>query len=61
MITWSLSKQNFGDLKISFSLVFMPSDQIVNMSLNELRRKVATRHKNLNGPLMDETLFALDS
>jgi hypothetical protein len=39
----------------------MSSDQIVNMSLNVLRRQVGTRHKTLTGPRMDESLAMLES
>jgi hypothetical protein len=41
-------------------LDFMPSDQIANMSLNGLRRRVATHNKNQTGTRMDESLVALD-
>jgi hypothetical protein len=41
-------------------LDFMPLDQIVNMSLNGLRRRVATRDKTQTGTQMDEPSVALD-
>jgi hypothetical protein len=41
-------------------LDFMPLDQIANMSLNGLRRRVATRDKTQTMTQMDELLVALD-
>jgi hypothetical protein len=49
--------QNFVML---LGLDFMPPDQIANMSLNGLRRRVATRDKTQTGTQMDEPLVALD-
>jgi hypothetical protein len=40
-------------------LDFMPLDQTGHMSLNDLRRKVATRDKNQNETQMDEPSVAL--
>jgi hypothetical protein len=40
---------------------FMLSDQIVNMSMNGLRRRVATHHKNIIGPPMEKLSVALES
>jgi hypothetical protein len=42
------------------SLDFMPLDEIANMSLNALRRRVETRDKTLIGPRMYEPSVALD-
>jgi hypothetical protein len=39
-------------------LDFIPPDQISNMSLNGLRRRVATRVKTTTEPQMDESLVA---
>jgi hypothetical protein len=39
----------------------MPPNQIVNMSLNDLRRQVATHDKNQTGTQMDEPSIALDT
>jgi hypothetical protein len=41
-------------------VAFMPADQIVNMSLNGLRRQVATHDKNQIGTRMDEPSIALN-
>ena len=41
-------------------LDFMPPDQIVDMSLNDLRRRVLTRDKTQTETRMDEPLVALD-
>jgi hypothetical protein len=41
-------------------LYFMLRDQIINMSLNGLRRRVATHDKNQIQTQMDENLVALD-
>jgi hypothetical protein len=49
---WELTK-----LIMPLGLDFMPPDQIVNMSLNGLRRRVATHHKTLTEPQMDEPLL----
>jgi hypothetical protein len=43
-----------------FGLDFMPLDQSVNMSLNGLRRRVATRDKTQTETWMDEPSVALD-
>jgi hypothetical protein len=63
VVTWALAKYSLWDLmKLIYSTQFgfYASDQIVNMSLNGLRRQVATHHKTLIGPLMDEPSIALD-
>jgi hypothetical protein len=39
---------------------FYSLDQIANMSLNDLRMRVATHDKTLTGPLMEEPSIALD-
>jgi hypothetical protein len=57
-------KHMCGGLQNSFMLLgldFMLLNQIVNMSLNGLRRGVANCHKNLTMPLMEEPSVALDS
>ena len=46
---------------IPLNLDFIPHNQIVNMSLNDLRRRVATHDKNKNGNQMDEPSIALDT
>jgi hypothetical protein len=63
LFVWALVKQTCKSLRISFmlgSLDFMPSEQISNMSLNCLRRRVATLNKTITEPQMDEPLIALD-
>jgi hypothetical protein len=58
-----LGKKICGGLQKSvmiLSFYFMPPDQISNMSLNELKRRFATRNKNITQPKMDELLIALD-
>jgi hypothetical protein len=52
---WELTK-----LIMPLGLDFMPPDQISNMSLNGLRRRVATHDKTLTRPQMDEPSVALD-
>jgi hypothetical protein len=57
VVTWSLDKNTCRILRNSImplSLDFMPSDQITNMSLNDLRRRIATHDKNLTMDQMDE-------
>jgi hypothetical protein len=44
-----------------FGLDFLPLEQIVNMSLNGLRRRFATHHNTLTWPLMDEPSIELES
>jgi hypothetical protein len=41
-------------------LDFMPLDQILNMSLNGLRRQFATQNKTIIDPHMDEPFISLD-
>jgi hypothetical protein len=41
-------------------LDFMPLDQSVNMTLNDLRRRVATHDKTQTWTRMDELSVALD-
>jgi hypothetical protein len=41
-------------------LDFMPSDQIGHMSMNGLRRRVATHDKTQTGTWMDKPSVALD-
>jgi len=38
----------------------MPPKQIANMSLNGLKRRVATHHKTLIRPWIDEESFEMD-
>jgi hypothetical protein len=59
-----LSKETYVSLQnyvIPLDLDFMPPYQISNMSLNDLRRQVATHDKTLIEPWMDELSIALDS
>jgi hypothetical protein len=42
-------------------LDFMPPDQIANMSLNGLRKRVATHDKTQNETYMEKPSVALDS
>jgi hypothetical protein len=61
---WYLDKQTCGILHnsiIPLDLDFMHPDQIANMSLNDLRRRVATHDKTLIGPWMEKMLVSLDS
>jgi hypothetical protein len=63
VVMWALSKQMCGSLKTPVMLLgldFMPLDQIANMSLNGLRRRVATCDKTQTETRMDEPLVALD-
>jgi hypothetical protein len=63
VVTWALAKQTCGSLQNSvmlLSLDFMPPDQIGHMSLNGLRRRVATRDKTQTETQMDEPSVALD-
>jgi hypothetical protein len=62
-VAWNLSKQTCGSLRNSVMLLdldFMPSDQIGHMSLNGLRRRVATIDKTQTGTRMHEPSVALD-
>jgi hypothetical protein len=61
---WALEKQMFGSLHnfvMLLGLDFMPLDQIADMSLNGLRRRVVTRDKIKIGTQMDEPSVSLDS
>jgi hypothetical protein len=63
VVTWALEKQTCGSLQNSIMLLgldFMPLDQIVDMSLNGLRRRVATHDKTQTETQMDEPSVALD-
>jgi hypothetical protein len=63
VVTWALAKQTCGSLQnyvMLLSLDFMPPDQIGHMSLNGLRRRVATHDKNQTKTRMDEPSVALD-
>jgi hypothetical protein len=55
-------KNMWGITKICYDsqFYFMAPEQISNMSLNELKRRFATRNKNITQPKMDELLIALD-
>jgi hypothetical protein len=58
-----LHKKTCQSLRIFFmlfGLYFMPPDQISNMSLNDLRRRVATHLKTQTETHMDEPSFGLD-
>ncbi len=64
-VAWNLSKQNCGSLQNSIMMLdldFMPSDQIGHMSLNGLRRRVATIDKTQTqtGTRIYELSVALD-
>jgi hypothetical protein len=64
MVMWALARKTCESLQnsvIPLSLEIMRLDQIVNMSLNGLRRRVSTRDKTLTGPQMDELSLALYS
>jgi hypothetical protein len=63
MVMWALAKKMCGSLQNSIMLLgldFMPLDQIANMSLNGLRRRVATHDKTQTETQMDEPSVALD-
>jgi hypothetical protein len=63
VVTWALSKQTWRSLHNSVMLLdldFMPPDQIGHMSLNGLRRRVATHDKTQTETRMDELPVALD-
>jgi hypothetical protein len=63
MVTWALAKQTCGSLRNFVMLVsfdFMTPNQISNMSLNDLRRRVANHDKTQIETGMDEVLVALD-
>ena len=62
-VAWNLSKQTCGRLGNSVMLLdldFMPSDQIGHISLNGLRRRVATINKTQNKTRMHKPSVALD-
>jgi hypothetical protein len=62
-VAWNLSKQTCGILQnyvMLLDLDFMPSDQIGHMSLNGLRRQVATIDKTQIGTRMHEPSVELD-
>jgi hypothetical protein len=64
VVAWALAKHMCSRLLNSTMLLgfnFIPLDQIANMSLNGMRRRVATRDKNLTGAQMEKTSVALDS
>ena len=64
MVMWALDKHTFKILWnsiIILSFDFISPNQIVNMSVNGLRRRVASRHKILTKTLIDESSIALDS
>jgi len=61
---WALAKHTFRSLWnsiIILSFDFISPNQIVNMSMNGLRRRVASRHKILTKTLIYESSIALDS
>jgi hypothetical protein len=63
MVAWFLAKKMCRSLRNSIlllSLDFMPPDQISNMSLNGLRRRVATHDKNQTKNWMEKPSVALD-
>jgi hypothetical protein len=63
MVTWALAKQMCGRLQNSIILLgldFMPLDEIVNMSMNGLRRLFSTCDKTQTRTWMDEPSVALD-
>jgi hypothetical protein len=64
-VEWfKVAKQTCGSLQKSvmlLSLDFMPPDQIGHISLNGLRRRVATRDKTQTGTQMHKPSVALDS
>jgi hypothetical protein len=63
VVTWALEKQTCRSLQNSVMLLgldFMPLDQSVDMSLNGLRRRVATHDKTQTETQMDEPSVALD-
>jgi hypothetical protein len=63
VVTCSLDKETYESLRnyvMMLSLDFMPPNQIVNMSLNDLRRRVATHDKNQTRTQMEKPSIALD-
>jgi len=65
VVTWAFSKHTCRSILrnsiIQLSFNFIPPNQIVNMSLNDLRRRVATHHKNIIDPRMDESSYVFYS
>jgi hypothetical protein len=56
VVVWDLAKHTCGSLwnfVMDLGFDFMLLDQIANMSLNGLRRRLATRNKTLTEPQMD--------
>ena len=63
VVTRVLEKQMYEslwNLVMSPSIDFMPPDQICHMSVNGLKRQVATRNKTQNRTRMGELSIALD-
>jgi hypothetical protein len=62
--TWALDKHTCRSLWISIvvtGLYFIPLNQILNVSLNEFRKRVATFHKILIGAQIEESSITLES
>jgi hypothetical protein len=63
VVTWALAKSTCESLRnfvMFLGLDFMPPNQIGHMSLNGLRRRVATRDKNQTRTQMEKPSIALD-
>ena len=63
VFTWTLDKQMCEILQNStvlLGLYFVPTNQIVNIYMNGLRRQVSTCDKTLTWPWMDEPSISLD-
>jgi len=62
IIMWALTKHTCGSLQKSIMLLgldFMPLDQILNVSLNGLKKRVATCHKTVIRAWMYEMMIVL--
>jgi hypothetical protein len=62
MVTWALTKRHARAYETCYAarFGFYAPNQIVNMSLNGLRRRVATHDKTQTKTQMDEPSVALD-
>jgi hypothetical protein len=63
VVVWTLAKQMCMSLQnfvMLLGLDFIPPNQIANMSLNGLRRKVETRDKTQTQTQMEKMSIALD-
>jgi hypothetical protein len=64
VVPWVLAIWTFWSLRNSVTSLdcdFVPPDQIVIVSLDGFRRRIATRHNTQTMPQIDESLVPLDS